>query len=271
MRWCSFTTTTGGPARLGTVSERLDDGAPRVLDVGAWARSRDAETPPDLVDLVASSIATQERVADMVRSCPDDAPGWVRPEEVVYLAPVRTADSVRSLVAWGDPPVLAHGNRHALLGTGDAVPWPAYGTGLAATCEVAVLIGRAGLDVAVADAPSHVFGFLVVNAWQVTGVTGAKSRIATSLGPWVTTPDSFDPRAGGAALLALDDRQQAQGPIGQSWTFPELLAAAAAGEALRSTDLLSSGPLFAAVATPRGSVVTVSVDGLGSVASTVGG
>lgn len=270
MRWCSFTTTTGGPARLGTVSERLDDGEPRVLDVGAWARSRDAETPPDLLDLVAASIATQERVADMVRSCPDDAPGWVRPEEVVYLAPLRSADSVRSLVTWGSPPVLAHANRHALLGTGDLVPWPAYGEGLAATCEVAAVIGRAGVDVSVDDAPSHVFGYLVLNAWTVVGVDGTKARIATSLGPWVTTPDAFDPAEGAVGGLAVDGRAVAQGATRQSWSFPELLAAASAGEELRPTDLLSSGALTATVLAPRRGSITATVEGLGCVVNEVG-
>ena len=58
MRWCSFTTTTGGGApRLGAVVAR--DGADRVLDVGAWARSRSADAPADLVDLVESSAGTQ--------------------------------------------------------------------------------------------------------------------------------------------------------------------------------------------------------------------
>ncbi len=269
MRWCSFTTTTGGPARLGTVSERLDDGEPRVLDVGAWARSRDAETPPDLVDLVAASVATQERVADMVRSCPDDAPGWVRPEEVVYLAPLRSADSVRSLVTWGDPPVLAHANRRALLGTGDPVPWPAYGEGLAATCEVAAVIGRAGQDLPLDEAASHVFGFVVLNAWTVVGVTGAKARIATSLGPWVTTPDSFDPAGGAGGALVVDGREVAQGATRQAWSFPELLVAASAGEELRPTDVLSSGALTASVLAPRSGSSTATVEGLGSVVNEV--
>lgn len=269
MRWCSFTTTTGGPARLGTVSERLDDGEPRVLDVGAWARSREAETPPDLLDLVAASIATQERVADMVRSCPDDGPGWVRPEEVVYLSPLRSADSVRSLVTWGAPPVLAHANRHALLGTGDPVPWPAYGEGLAATCEVAAVIGRAGQDLTLDEAPSHVFGFVVLNAWSVVGVDGAKARVATSLGPWVTTPDAFDPGVDGGAVLAVDGREAAQGLTRQTWSFPQLLVAASAGEELRPTDVLSSGALTATVLAPRHGSITATVEGLGSVVNEV--
>lgn len=87
MRWCSFTTRAGDPARLGAVAAR--DGSGKVLDVGSWARSRGAQTP---VDLVESSPATQERVTELVRSAPAEGTGWLRPEEVRYLAPLRAPE-----------------------------------------------------------------------------------------------------------------------------------------------------------------------------------
>jgi 2-keto-4-pentenoate hydratase/2-oxohepta-3-ene-1,7-dioic acid hydratase in catechol pathway len=271
VRWCSFTTTTGGPARLGAVHESPEPGdEPRVLDVGAWARSRDAETPADLVDLVTASPATQQRVVDLVRSATDSTPGWVRPEEVVYLAPLREAHAVRSLVSWGEPPVLAHGNRSALLGPGEVVPWPPYATGLSATCEIAAVVGVAGRDLAPGDALGHVFGFVVLNAWTVVGVDGAKARVATSLGQCVTTPDSFDPSAVAAAVITVDGVESATGDVARPWSFGDLLAAASAGEELRPTDVVSSGPLAGAVPVARGAVVEAVVPGLGAVAGTVG-
>ena len=140
MRWCSFTTTTanGGP-RLGAVSPV--DG--RVLDVGSWARSRGADAPADLVDLVEASPGTQERVTDLVRSATDDGVGWVRPEEVRYAAPLRAPNSLRDFFAfrdhvergaarrgaevpeaWDRIPVFYKGNRRSVVGPDDLVRWP---------------------------------------------------------------------------------------------------------------------------------------------------
>lgn len=269
MRWCSFTTTTGGPSRLGAVSDRTDEAGPRVLDVGAWARSRDAETPSDLVDLVEASVATQERVLDMVLSAPESAPGWVRSEEVVYLAPLRAANSVRSLVSWASPPVLAHGNRAALLGPLEAVTWPSYAEDLLATCEVAAIIGRGGRDLAAEDAAAHVFGYVVLVAWTVVGVAGAKSRVATSLGAEVVAPGAFDPTEHHGALLA-SGASRTTGSTARSWTFADLLVGASAAEELRPTDLLSSGPLTEPLVVSRGAMVTAEVAGLSRLEAVLG-
>ena len=267
MRWCSFTTGSAGAPRLGVVGLE-QDGGHRVLDVGAWARSRDAETPADLVDLVSASVATQERVADFARSATDGSPGWVRAEEVRYLAPLRTAHAVRSVVAWGAPPVLAAANRAALLAPDEEVAWPAYGEGLSAAVEVATVVGRAGRDLVVDEAPSHVFGAVAVLAWTVLGVEGAKARVATSLGPWVVTPDELDPLATTATLDVAGSC--ASGPTGRPWTVAELLSAASAGEEGRPTELVSSGPLVPAAAVARGDRVRALVEGLGEVAAAAG-
>ena len=175
MRWCSFTSAAGGTARLGAVTayEETD----RVLDVGAWARSRDAETPVDLVDLVEASPATQERVADLVRSAPEDGTGWVRLEEVSFLAPVRAPNSLRDFLAfrdhvergaarrgsavpeaWDRIPVYYKGNRRSIVGPGDEVAWPSYTDRLDYEWKVAAVVGRSGRDVPAAGAGSHVFG-----------------------------------------------------------------------------------------------------------------
>ena len=152
------------------------EGSPRVLDVGLWARSRDAETPPDLVDLVESSLATQERVTDLVRSAPDEGSGWVRPEEARFLAPLRAPNSLRDFLAfrshvelgaarrggavpepWDRIPVYDKGNRRSILGPGDELRGPSYTKRLDYECEVAAIVGRGGRDLAAEQAEQHVF------------------------------------------------------------------------------------------------------------------
>jgi hypothetical protein len=162
VRWCSFTTTTGGGApRLGAVVAR--DGrrpGPRRRRLGAQPL-RDA--PQDLVDLVEASPAGQERVTDLVRSAPQDGTGWVRLEEVVFAAPVRAPELPARLPRLprprragrgpsrlagaggvGPDPGLLQGNRRSIVGPDEVVRWPSYTEKLDYECEIAAWSGAPG-------------------------------------------------------------------------------------------------------------------------------
>ena len=305
MRWCSFTTTAGGPARLGAVSAR-DDDTDRVLDVGAWARSRDAETPADLVDLIEASPATQERVTDLVRSAPQDGTGWVRLEEVTFLAPVRTPNSLRDFLAfrdhvergaarrgtpvpepWDRIPVFYKGNRRSIIGPGEEVLWPSYTDKLDYECEVAAVVGRGGRDVPAEEAEAYVFGYTIMNDWSARDVQKdevacwlgpAKAKdFATTLGPWLVTPDEWSPEDEHDMTVRVNNRIWSTGTTsGRRWTFAEMLAWASLDEDLWPTDVLGSGTFGGGCGLDLdkwlkpGQTVTLTVQGLGSVSNTVG-
>jgi 2-keto-4-pentenoate hydratase/2-oxohepta-3-ene-1,7-dioic acid hydratase in catechol pathway len=307
VRWCSFVTAPGGgPPRLGAVSSRVDEGAGRVLDVGAWARSRSAETPPDLVDLVEASPATQERVTDLVRSAPEDGPGWVRPEETRLLAPVRAPNALRDFLAfrdhvergaarrgvavpepWDRLPVYYKGNRRSILGPDDEVAWPSYTGKLDYECEVAAVVGRAGRDLSTEQAAAHVFGYTIMNDWSARDVQRdemacwlgpAKAKdFATTLGPWLVTPDEWDPEQPHAMTVEVDGEVWSAGSTaGRRWTFAEMLAWVSRDEDVWPTDVLGSGTFGGGCGLdldrwiPAGAVVTLRVEGLGALTSTVG-
>lgn len=290
MRWCSFTTASGGPGRLGAVTAR--EGSGRVLDVGAWARSRDAETPVDLVDLVESSPATQERVTDLARSAPEDGLGWVRAEEVRFLAPLRAPNSLRGFAAFpgtteAGRPVFAYGNRRSVLGTGDTVTIPSYTKELDYEAEVAVVVGRAGRDLDASSAGPHVFGYTLMNDWTArdleteelaAGLGPAKAKgVATSLGPWVVTPDEWDPDDGHAVTVLVDGEPWSAGSTdGRRWSFGEMLAWASQDEDLWPTDILGCGTFAGGSARDLGRLlvpgqqVVLAVAGLGELSNPVG-
>jgi 2-keto-4-pentenoate hydratase/2-oxohepta-3-ene-1,7-dioic acid hydratase in catechol pathway len=303
VRWCSFTTASGGTPRLGAVSA-LEDA--RVLDVGAWARSRDAETPPDLVDLVEASTATQERVTELVRSAPEDGLGWIRLDEVTFLAPLRTPNSLRDFLAfrdhvergaarrgspvpeaWDRIPVYYKGNRRSIIGPEDEVLWPSYTDKLDYECEVAAVVGRGGRNVPAAEATGYVFGYTIMNDWSARDVQKdemacwlgpAKAKdFATTLGPWLVTPDEWSPEDPHAMTVTVDGAVWSTGSTaGRRWTFDEMLAWVARDEDLWPTDVLGSGTFGGGCGldldrwVQPGQVVTLTVDGLGSVTNTVG-
>jgi 2-keto-4-pentenoate hydratase/2-oxohepta-3-ene-1,7-dioic acid hydratase in catechol pathway len=303
VRWCSFTTGQGGPARLGAVAPREEA---KVLDVGAWARSRDAEAPADLVDLIEASPAIQEGVTDLVRSAPEDGLGWVRLDEVTFLAPVRTPNSLRDFLAfrdhvergaerrgtdvpeaWDRIPVYYKGNRRSILGPDDEAPWPSYTDKLDYECEVAAVVGRGGRDVPAEDAESYVFGYTIMNDWSARDIQKdemscwlgpAKGKdFATSLGPWLVTPDEWSPEADHEMTVSVDGKVWSKGSTGgRRWSFAEMLAWVSRDEDLWPTDVLGSGTFGGGCGLDLdtwlkpGQVVTLTVDGLGSLTNAVG-
>jgi 2-keto-4-pentenoate hydratase/2-oxohepta-3-ene-1,7-dioic acid hydratase in catechol pathway len=303
VRWCSFTTTPGGPGRLGAVSTLEGQ---RILDVGVWVRSRHGEAPADLVDLVEASAATQERVTDLVRSAPEDGLGWIRPEEVTFLAPVRAPNSLRDFLAfrdhvergaarrgtevpaaWDRIPVYYKGNRRSIIGPGDEVAWPSYTDKLDYECEVAAVVGQGGRDLPVGEAGAHVFGYTIMNDWSARDVQKdemscwlgpAKAKdFATTLGPWLVTPDEWSPEDDHEMTVAVDGEVWSTGTTkGRRWTFDEMLAWVSRDEDLWPTDVLGSGTFGGGCGLDLdrwlrpGQTVTLAVEGLGELTSTVG-
>ncbi len=270
-----------------------------------WSRSRDAESPADLVDLVEASPGTQERVTDLVRSAPEDGPGWIRPEEVRLLAPVRAPNSLRDFLAfrshvergaarrggevpeaWDRIPVFYKGNRRSIVGPGELVPWPSYTAKMDYECEVAAVLGRGGRDVPADEAVSYVFGWTIMNDWSARDVQKdemscwlgpAKAKdFATTLGPWLVTPDEWSPEDPHAMEVVVDGETWSLGSTaGRRWTFAEMVAWASRDEDLYATDVLGSGTFGGGCGLdldrwlPEDCTVTLRVDGLGELTNRV--
>ena len=272
MRWCSFTTTPrSGLPRLGAVSGRAGDSSAAVLDVGAWGELQGAITPPDLVDLVEASPATQARVTELVRSAPRRGPGWVRARDVRLLAPLREPNSLRDFLtfpdhvqhgaqrrgvpvppAWDRMPVFYKGNRRSVVGPEDLVRWPSYTEQMDFECEVAAVVGRRGRDLDPGAADESVFGYTIMNDWSARDVQReemscwlgpAKGKdFATTLGPWLVTPDEWSPEQPHLMQVLVDGEVWSTGSTsGRRWTFAEMLAWASRDEDLYPTDVLGSG------------------------------
>lgn len=301
MRWCSFTTTASGPARLGSVSPAGD----RVLDAATWAGSRGAEVPADLVDLVEASPAVQARVAELVASAGEDSRGWAPVGAVRLLAPLRAPNSLRDFLAfpdhvrrgaarrgtpvpepWDRIPVFYKGNRRSIVGPDEVVRWPSYTERMDFECEVAAVVGRGGRDLSASTAAEHVFGWTVMDDWSARDVQQdevacwlgpAKAKdFATSLGPWVVTPDEWSPEDPHLMEVVVDGEVWSTGSTaGRRWTFGEMLAWASRDEDLWPTDVLGSGTFGGGCGLdldrwlPDDCVVTLRVEGLGELTNRV--
>jgi fumarylacetoacetate (FAA) hydrolase len=186
---------------------------------------------------------------------------------------------------WYEKPVFYFSNPAAIVGPDAVVKRPAGVGWLDFELEIAAIV----------DGDGAIAGFAILNDWSArdvqlreatvsTGVHKSKD-FATSLGPWLVTPDEL-PYAGGR--LSVTARVEVNGDLItetstelQRFTFTEMLAAAAQDTRLRAGDVLGSGTLdrgcFAELGSPSelrwlqpGDEVVVTVDGLGQLRNVIG-
>jgi fumarylacetoacetate (FAA) hydrolase len=149
--------------------------------------------------------------------------------------------------AWFEAPTFYFSNPAAIFGPGEPIRRPAGCELLDFELEIAAIIG----------ADSKIAGFTLLNDWSArdiqakemtVGLGPAKGKdFATSIGPWLVTPDEL-PFDGEwldlEATVTVNDRliarAQAQ-PMFFSW--PEIVAHAARETRLRAGDVLGSGTL----------------------------
>jgi 2-keto-4-pentenoate hydratase/2-oxohepta-3-ene-1,7-dioic acid hydratase in catechol pathway len=106
----------------------------------------------------------------------------------------------------------------------------------------------------------------------------AKAKdFATTLGPWLVTPDEWSPEDPHEMTVTVDGEVWSRGTTsGRRWSFAEMLAWVSRDEDLWPTDVLGSGTFGGGCGLDldrwlvHGQTVTLTVEGLGSLTSTVG-
>jgi fumarylacetoacetate (FAA) hydrolase len=241
--------------------------------------------------------------------------GWLRGEgqedagvrhalsEVELLAPVPEPPSLRDFFAfeghvatgwklrggevppaWYAAPTFYFSNPASIHGPGQPVRRPEAARMLDFELEIAAVIGAGGA----------IAGFALLNDWSArdvqreemtVGLGPAKGKdFATSLGPWLVTPDELpyeDGRLRIEATASVNGRELTRSDAAeQHFSWPELVAHAARDTRLRPGDVLGSGtlnrgcllelgPLEGDRWLEPGDVVALSADGLGTLETTI--
>lgn len=161
--------------------------------------------------------------------------------------------------AWYEEPVFYFSNPASVQGPGEPVRRPAGCELLDFELEVAAVIGEGG----------QIAGYTILNDWSArdvqrremtVGLGPAKGKdFATSIGPWLVTPDELEERDGRLQLAAratLNGEPLTETTTAEMhWTWPQLLQHAARDTRLRPGDVLGSGTLN------RGCLLELNADG----------
>jgi 2-keto-4-pentenoate hydratase/2-oxohepta-3-ene-1,7-dioic acid hydratase in catechol pathway len=148
-------------------------------------------------------------------------------------------------------------NPAAVLGPSDDVPIFPGSAWFDFELEVAAVIGTAGRDIQPDLAHEHIAGYTIMCDWSARdlqmaempmGAGPAKGKDgATTLGPWLVTPDELEPyRAGkGFALTMTASVNGEQVSTGRwdsvDWDFADMIAYTSRGTVLRPGDVIGSG------------------------------
>lgn len=160
---------------------------------------------------------------------------------------------------WYERPLFTFGNHAAIYGPEAQIPLPRT-TAFDYELEVGCVIGRAGRNISPEEAREYIAGYVLVNDWTardvqqeelIAGFAFSKSKdAATSLGPWLATPDELDEYAldDGHFNLTLIARvngvEQSRGNLRDlTYTFAQMVAAASQDCALYPGDVIACGAI----------------------------
>jgi len=162
---------------------------------------------------------------------------------------------------WYEIPTFYFSNTSEIYGHDEPVPYPVGSNELDFELEIACVIGRECKDVAVDDAADVIAGYMIMNDWSARDFQrqdmqlhlgpGKGKDFATSLGPWLVTPDELAAcRSGSGAserydmtmLARVDGREISRGNFQQIYySFPQMIAYASRNVRLRPGDVIGSG------------------------------
>jgi 2-keto-4-pentenoate hydratase/2-oxohepta-3-ene-1,7-dioic acid hydratase in catechol pathway len=247
---------------------RTSDGARRV---GVWRGEELFPVPgaERLVDLLGDDLGAAGEEA-VRRSAAVDA------ASVELLAPIPEPPSIRDFMAfeehvvtasaaigltvdplWYRQPVFYFTNPAAVVGPGSEVAISPGSSAFDYELEIAAVIGRAGADLAPAEAVDHIAGFMLFCDWSARDLQAAEMTLnlgpakgkdsANGFGPWMVTTDELTERASGHAYdiamsAAVNGAAYSSGNLADLyWSFGEMIAYASRGTRVRPGDVIGSG------------------------------
>ncbi len=242
---------------------------------------RDGSVPFTMLDLLRGGPGVLDDLRATLAAADPAGPATQPAILANLLAPVPNPPSVRDFYAfeqhvkasrgrrgldmipeWYQIAVFYFSNPAAIVGPEEDVFYPDDSQEVDFELEIACVIGTPGRDIAAADAPAHIAGYLVMNDWSARDIWRqyeaklsmgpAKAKdFATSLGPWLVTTDELadrristgaEERYDLAMLGRVNGREVSRGNFKDIYySFPQMIERASRHVTLKAGDVIGSG------------------------------
>lgn len=277
---------------------------PRAYDLA------DVLVPPDMLDLLTNGQVGRDAVNDVLAHLGSraDDPDLTGPDgerltygtdEIRLLAPLPRPNSIRDCLAfeehvknslggqgippaWYEIPIYYKGNPDTVAGPGDDVVWPSYTQLLDYELEFAAVIGREGVNIPKEEAWNYVAGYTIFNDVSARDIQmkemscmlgpakGKDMDGGNIMGPFLVTPDEFDPRKDNVMIARVNGEEWSRGVTSAMYhDFATMISYVSQSETLRVGDVIGSGTVGTGCGLelkrfPKaGDLIELEVDGIG--------
>jgi fumarylacetoacetate (FAA) hydrolase len=178
-----------------------------------------------------------------------------------HVKAARAGRGLGMIPEWYQIAVFYFSNTSEVYGADEDVPYPLASKELDFELEMAAVIGREGRNIPAEEASQYVAGYMVMNDWSARDLQRAEMKLnlgpakgkdfATSLGPWLVTPDELaDKRLGSGEDERFDlaitgrinsDQLTTANAKDIYFTFPQMIERASQHVRLRPGDVIGSG------------------------------
>ncbi len=169
---------------------------------------------------------------------------------------------------------------------GDVLVFPSVSEAIDYEVELAVVIGKAGRNIAADNAMDHIFGYTILNDITARDVQrrhggqyfkGKGLDGSCPLGPWIETADSIaDPHSLSIGLKVNGEQRQDGNTADMIFDIPTLIASLSEGMTLEPGDIIATGTpsgVGYAMEPPKflkhGDTVVCEISGIGTLSNTV--
>lgn len=160
---------------------------------------------------------------------------------------------------WYKFPVFYYTNHNSIFGPDETIPYPRYTSALDYELEIAVVIGKAGINLTPDEAAGHIFGYTIFNDWSArdiqreemkAGLGPAKGKdFASSLGPLIVTREALAHKSAGrpgvydlSMTAKINGVEMSRGNLKDIfWSFGEIISRVSQSAQILPGDVIGSG------------------------------
>ena len=160
---------------------------------------------------------------------------------------------------WYKFPVFYFSNPGNNYGHEDVIPYPEYSQALDYELEIAVVIGKPGINIRPEDAAAHIFGYTIFNDWSARDLQVQEMKVnfgpvkskdfACSFGPVILTQEELVDKTVGrpgvydlSMVARVNGVEMSRGNFSDIyWSFGEMIARASQSVRLNPGDVIGSG------------------------------